>query len=323
MEITETKICRWVLGKIDPQQWFGLRIYCLFVRNGNTYAVRLRNLRSAPIVNLKVSISARLFDDDGSTDYWISKEFDIPRIDSFSSTDETIYRPLEGAHYGVDCLYSDIEGNEFHETFYFDIDFEAFKAEFSSISWSDVAFYTQFGHKIRQSVRNPLKINNESDKKISEHDIIDMSSILVLGPDSSSQHIAKLKKIQEAISLLGYNSILVREQEELGHETLEQKLLRLALLTRFAIVEDSIAAGHIDELSLITRSRVTVAVLREHGKAGTWMQSDYDIDFPVKYFNYSSTIADDLSRAVSKSVDWAERKLRNRRELLGKLYPWR
>lgn len=312
----------WKLDGIDPEQWCGFRIHCLFTRNGDAYAVKLINLRSAPLLNLKVSVSATIFDEDGRMDFFKVNSIELSKIDPFASIEKPKTRPLEGATYDVDCEYSDGQGNAFHERFIFDIDYECLREKVSSLTWRSMHIFTQFGQPVGRSVWNPYKNVNDGRTKASKKPRVDMSFILVLGPDTGP-YLARLKEIRRTISFLGYNSILIRDQKEYGHEALEQKLLRIAMATRFSIVEDSTAAGHIDELSLIARSRSIVAIVREQGKAGTWMQSDYDLDFQIQYFEYSVVIDDDLYRAVARAVDWAEEQLRNRRELLGKRYPWR
>lgn len=313
---------QWKLRKIDPETWWGLRLQCLLVRNGNAYAIRLTNIRSTPLVNLEVSVSATIFDDDGRVEYFKDKSIEIPRFDAFTSIDKIRSSFLREASYDVKCKYSDIEGREFYECFNFYVHFDSFREEISSLSWSSVMIYTQFGQRIYSSIFNPDNVISESELNTNSGAIIDLSYILVLGPDSGT-YLERLREIQKAISLLGYNSILIRDEKEYGHETVEQKLLRIAMSTRFIIVEDSIAAGQIDELSILARSRAIVAILREHGRGGTWMQSDYDLDFPVQYFGYSVDIPNDLYRSVTRAVDWADSKLRNRRQLLDSRYPWR
>ena len=311
---------RWRIWGSDPENFFGLRLQCLLVRNKNNYAIRFTNLRVNPLLNLRVMVNVRLFDDDGRTEYFNVKDVEIQKINAFESVDIDKSCYLEDAVYSVDCQYLYPNELVFKESFYFDVNADSFNQNVSSLHWRVIYFYEHFGNKCSASLTNQTVGQNKT--VTGDGKKLDMSCILVLGPDSNS-YITRLKKIQEAISLLGYNSILVREQKEFGHETVEQKLLRLALSSRFVLVEDSIAAGQIDELSLIARSRITVAVLREHGKGGTWMQSDYDLDFPVKYFNYYVNVPTDLYQAVSKAVEWADERNRNRSKLLGERYPWR
>jgi hypothetical protein len=309
---------KWNLEKSDPEKWWGLRIQCVLIRNGNERAVRLTNLRSTPVLDLKVSVSGTIFDEDSRVDYFNHKPSMAPKVEAFASLDIDQHDGfVTGASYRVDCEYLDIDGRSFYECFHFHID-ERFSKKICSLPWSYLHIFAQFGNKVGFTVWNP----EDKTPSDSATTAIDMSWILVLGPDTG-RYLEKLRQIQDAIFLLGYNSALVRDQKEFGHETIEQKLIRIAMSTRFVLVEDSIAAGHIDELSLLSRSRAIVAVLREHGKAGTWMQSDYDLDFPIQFFTYRTDLLNDLSQTVTRAVDWAESKLRNRTEVLGKRYPWR
>ncbi len=143
------------------------------------------------------------------------------------------------------------------------------------------------------------------------------SRVLVLGQDTSA--IGTLREIVDRLLERGYSGVLAKDQPDVPEETNEGKILRLAAISRFVVVEQSRAAGQIDELQLLAPKRYVIAILHRTGIQATWMQADYDIGFQfVEYFPYAR-IAD----AVERACDWAERKLAEKEQRLSGRYPWR
>jgi hypothetical protein len=141
--------------------------------------------------------------------------------------------------------------------------------------------------------------------------------VLVLGPDT--KNIRLLRTIQDCLLLEGYRGILVKEEMDIRQESNEEKVVRLAASCRFVVIELTTPAGQIDELSLLARLRHTISVLHRKGKQATWMQSDYSIDYPVKYFPYERSTLSDCVRIACR---WAEDRIAAKEIELSKMYPW-
>jgi hypothetical protein len=143
------------------------------------------------------------------------------------------------------------------------------------------------------------------------------SRVLVLGQDTSA--VQTLRDIISALADHGYTGLLVKDQPDLPDETNEGKVLRLAALSRFVILEHSVPAGQIDELQLLAPRGYTVAILHRKGTQATWMQSDYDIPYRlVSYFPYIR-----VGPAVRRACQWAEASLQSKEAMLRVRYPWR
>lgn len=168
-------------------------------------------------------------------------------------------------------------------------------------------------------------VRNEINKHGLTRHVLEMfgdSTILILGMDTGSG-LRRLQEIKTVIEHLGYYALLSKDisDQNFHYQTNEEKVLYLASTCLFTIIEDSEPAGQIDELSILARSRKTIAVLRLEGRGSTWMTSDYEIDFRnVRGFTYSSGA---LHRCVVDAVDWAEETVEARRHALRRLYPWR
>lgn len=144
--------------------------------------------------------------------------------------------------------------------------------------------------------------------------------VLVLGQDTT--HIARLKAIQSRLASVGFTGIIVKDQSDIDIQSVEEKVNMLASLCRFVICDNSFASGHIDELKICALNRFVTAIIQEEGKGATWMQSDYPLDYSfISVFHYSDV--GKIPQAVDQAVDWARKKLDERKRFFDKLYSWR
>lgn len=146
-------------------------------------------------------------------------------------------------------------------------------------------------------------------------------TVLVLGKDSG-EGLKRLNVISELLGNKGFEPVLLKQMDDIRGQSLEEKLLSVALLSRFVVVDDSEPSGHIAELVLLTRSRVLTAILRLGGHGGTFMQADYDVDFGhfVRSFTYQ---INSLDGCIDEVVNWADQVALDRAAAYQRLYPWR
>jgi hypothetical protein len=126
------------------------------------------------------------------------------------------------------------------------------------------------------------------------------NSVAVLGKDSPL-----LRRIRDELRTLNYNSFLVKEQPDLPDQSPEEKAKLYVLISKFAVMEDSEASGHIAEFEYCKTSRVVLAILRQKCKGSTWMIGDaelVDVNY-IKSFEYTEK---NLHRVLSEACSWAE-----------------
>ncbi len=137
-------------------------------------------------------------------------------------------------------------------------------------------------------------------------------SVCVLGKDSPPE-IGVLREIQSELKLMNYNAFLVRDQQDLPGQTPEEKAKLLSLMSKFCVMEDSRASGHIAEFEYCKNNRVVLILLRRAGQGSTWMIGDaglVDINF-IKTFEYSE---DNVHEVLLAGTQWAEEFLKRRVE---------
>ncbi len=146
-------------------------------------------------------------------------------------------------------------------------------------------------------------------------------TVLVLGKDSGAG-LKRLKIISAKLEESGYTPVLLKEIGELSSQSNEEKMLCVALLSRFVVIDDTEPSGHIAELTLLSRNRIVSAILRRTGHGGTYMQIDYDVDFSgfMRSWNYGER---NLQEIVKEVVKWANETVDARAKKFKKLYPWR
>lgn len=143
-------------------------------------------------------------------------------------------------------------------------------------------------------------------------------SVLVLGEDTS--RLPVLRDIQGWLRDHDYSSVIVKDLADIEQQSVEEKVLLLASLSRFIVCDDATASGHIDELRILTGARLPTVILNPAGSGGTWMQADYEHDYSfMRRFEYRSSPRDALHGACR----WAEQSIIDRRKYLNGRYPWR
>jgi len=136
----------------------------------------------------------------------------------------------------------------------------------------------------------------------------DSDSVLVLGKDTDAG-LDRLTAIASHLRELGYFPYIIKEQPDKVGEGVIQKVMRLALSSKFVIVENTEASGHLYEIPHVTKAAECVTVvLQEEGKGATWMFEDAYL----KHRHWKKiTYADGgLDEAVDAAAKWAEEFVR-------------
>jgi hypothetical protein len=99
-------------------------------------------------------------------------------------------------------------------------------------------------------------------------------SVLILGKDSGPA-LDRLKRIEARLHDLGYYTYIIKEQPDKPGEGVVQKVMRYALSSKFVLIENTEASGHLYEIPHVAKSAECVTVvLQEEGKGATWMFED-------------------------------------------------
>jgi hypothetical protein len=129
-------------------------------------------------------------------------------------------------------------------------------------------------------------------------------SILILGKDSGPA-LDRLKRIAAKLEELGYYTYIVKEQPDRLGESVIQKVMRYALSSKFVLVENTEASGHLYEFPHIAKAAECVTVvLQEEGKGATWMFEDAYAKH--RHWHKLTFKIDELENAVVEATAWAE-----------------
>jgi len=143
------------------------------------------------------------------------------------------------------------------------------------------------------------------------------NSVVVLGKDTPL-----LRRIRDELGTLKYNAFLVKEQPDLPDQSPEEKVKLYTLMSKFGVMEDSVASGHIAEFEYCKNNRVVLVILRKEGKGSTWMIGDaplVDINY-IRSFEYTER---SLHHVLVEASKWAEAFIQRRVDSYKKYFPWR
>lgn len=130
-------------------------------------------------------------------------------------------------------------------------------------------------------------------------------SVLILGKDSGAA-LDRLKTIASRLEELGYYTYIIKEEPDRLGESVVQKVLRYALSSKFVLIENTEASGHLYEIPHVAKAAECVTVvLQEEGLGATWMFEDAYAKHT--HWHKLTYIGGGLRHAVDKAAAWAEK----------------
>jgi hypothetical protein len=148
----------------------------------------------------------------------------------------------------------------------------------------------------------------------------DSDSVLILGKDTGPA-LDLLRRIALRLQELGYFTYIIKDQPDRPGEGVVQKVLRYALSSKFVLIENSEASGHLYEIPHVAKAGECVTiVLQESGKGATWMFEDAY----AKHNHWHKVEYDggNVENAVDVAAEWAEKFVRSYAEHQRKVLPW-
>ena len=145
-------------------------------------------------------------------------------------------------------------------------------------------------------------------------------TVLVLG-DYHDEGAERLETIRAALMRFGYQPVLVKEVPEQPHHDLQQKVVAIASVARFIVIDDSSLSGHLVEFPLVQSNRWVTLVLRLSGSTGSFMTHGASLTSAVIRESAYDTMT--LDSELLRGIQWAEQKLKELERDLGGTYPWR
>jgi hypothetical protein len=145
-------------------------------------------------------------------------------------------------------------------------------------------------------------------------------SVLILGKDSGPAS-DRLKRIETKLHELGYYTYIIKEQPDKPGESVVQKVMRYALSSKFVLIENTEASGHLYEFPHVAKAAECVTVvLQKEGKGATWMFEDAY----AKHRHWHKLTYEDneLEQAVEKAAAWAEKFVGEFAEYQAAHLPW-
>jgi len=130
-------------------------------------------------------------------------------------------------------------------------------------------------------------------------------SVLVLGKDSGAA-LDRLKRIASRLEELGYYTYIIKEEPDRFGESVVQKVLRYALSSKFVVIENTEASGHLYEIPHVAKAAECVTVvLQEEGRGATWMFEDAYAKH--KHWHKLTYQNAELEHGVDEGAAWAEK----------------
>lgn len=131
----------------------------------------------------------------------------------------------------------------------------------------------------------------------------------------------ELRQIRDYLISLGYDAFLIKDLPGQEEMSLEEKVKLWTTASRFCIMVDREASGHVKEYEIVKSERKPLALLRPQGGGSTWMIGDdelVDLNY-IKTFEFSGSPIE----TAEAGVRWAEDLLNERGKAYPEFYPWK
>ena len=165
-------------------------------------------------------------------------------------------------------------------------------------------------------------IDDAFDSVCSRADLIleNSESVLVLGKDTG-EGLDRLRLIASRLEALGYYAVIIKDQPDKLGESVLQKVMRHALSSKFLIVENTEAAGHLYEIPHVGKAaECVIGFLQEDGKGATWMFEDaFARNKHWQKFVYAPG---DIEKVVDQAAAWAEDFVKQFGAFQQRVLPW-
>jgi len=141
--------------------------------------------------------------------------------------------------------------------------------------------------------------------------------VLLLGKDTD-EGLERLKVFENILKESNYEPIIIKEQPDKAEESIIQKVIRYASISKFVIIENTTPSGHLYEFPHIVEMEYTTVVLQEEGKGATWMfEGSYEKHNYIKKFTYNfSTLENTMKEAISWAEEYVEKYKKYQKENL-------
>lgn len=146
------------------------------------------------------------------------------------------------------------------------------------------------------------------------------NSVLILGKDTGAE-LDRLKEIAAKLEQLGYYTYIIKEEPGRSGESIIQKVLRYALSSKFVLIENTEASGHLYEIPHVAKAAECVTVvLQEEGRGATWMFEDAYAKH--RHWHKVTYRNGELERSVEVAVTLAEKFIAEFSEYQATKLPW-
>ncbi|GEM_PF-6820812 len=146
------------------------------------------------------------------------------------------------------------------------------------------------------------------------------ASVIVLGSYSNTE-LPWLLEVRDSLRARGYDAELIKDLPDIQMLSNEEKVRLFTASSRFLVMVDRSASGHIAEYIIVREQRSILALLRPLKTGSTWMIGDdpwVDSNY-IKLFEFEQS----PNGVMDQAVRWAEGMAQLRASAYDKGYPWR
>lgn len=145
-------------------------------------------------------------------------------------------------------------------------------------------------------------------------------TVIILG-NYDDPHEDELRQIRDYLIRLGYDAFLIKDLPARDEMSLGERVKLWTTASRFCIMVDREASGHIKEYEIVKSERKPLVLLRPEDDGSTWMIGDDEI-IDLNYIKTFEFTGSPLGK-TEEGIQWAENLLKERGKAYPEFYPWK
>jgi hypothetical protein len=201
-----------------------------------------------------------------------------------------------------------------------EVDYAEVYGERRALAWSEAMAVARAKNLVLAAL---VELNRARSRQLSIDEYIQTHkarTVLVLG-SYDAEGRERIRSITKVLTAEGYEPLTVDEVPDNPQQSLSQKVVALGSISRFVVVEDTTASGHIAELEICKLNQWTTFVLRQAGTGSSFMTAGSSLfSRVISEFEYNPP---PIAEIVKQGSKWAEETIAGLETKLTETYPWR
>jgi hypothetical protein len=141
------------------------------------------------------------------------------------------------------------------------------------------------------------------------------NSVIVLGAFDGNKRESELEQIRDFLNVQGFSASLIKYLPGHPARSITHKAKTYALSSKFCVIVDIEASGHLVEYAELKDEEIPIALLRKEGHGSSWMLGhEYQTDDYIELFEFNERPIEIMDEVIEWAEDFTEERIKGLEE---------